>query len=479
MSTNYKKPGTEVEILLNPRIVNIGESTRIPAIVGSGPSTRLYQDIAITRSTGSIDYLAEYPISGVSITKAAFVPNVPSSNSLLRSQGGNLYNLATASVGVSGSITWPVVISEDIPISNTNYYISYSTDVSSTQFNPVTFTDSDDIETIYGTENNTTGILTIAGKLALENGSPGVTICQAAASTVQGYKDALDKLLKKTNIEDVVVVFPSTWNSSDRSSVINYALSHLDRAAAIHRERGLIYGSYSTDYAIGGFDAIGDVSTSNTYLYTASTILNENVQYVVPSKCTRTVGTTTVNLDGNFIAAALAGKRASRDKRSTPLHGFNITGITIEDEKWSEFEMDQLGAGNCTVLESRGGIISIRDHITTDPTSADTQEPSVIDEKRLVQRSLRTGLTNTFCNKGIVITNSTSRAVEAKTRSILDSIVKSGEIAAFGETNNPLTGEIPIVATRNLTEPRQIDVTCSFSPLYPLKWIKVTVSMYV
>lgn len=478
MSAKYKKPGTEVEILLNPRIVNIGDSTRIPGIVGSGPTTRTYQDIALVRSTGSVDYLAEYPTTGVSVSKVAYVPNVASSNNLLRSAGGNLYNLATASVSALGSITWPSAVSDDIPVANSVYYASYIANVSSTQYNPVTYTDGDDIQTIYGSENTTTGILTIAGKLVLENGSPAVTICQASSS-VQGYKDALDKLLKKTNIEDVVVVFPTTFASADRSSVINYALSHLDRAAAIHRERGLIFGSYSTDYAAGGFDTIGDISTSNTYLYTASTVKNEDVQYVVPSKCTRNIDGTDVTLDGNFIAAALAGKRASRDRRSTPLHGANIAGVSIEDEKWSEFEMDQLGAGSCTVIESRSGILSIRDHITTDPTSADTQEPSVIDAKRLVLRTLRTVLDNTYSNKGIVITDSTPGAVQATTNTALYSLVKDSEISAYGQTNNPITGEVATTAVRNLAEPRQIDVTCSFSPLYPLKWIKVTVSMYV
>lgn len=483
MSATYEKPGTKVNVLENTRILNLGETARITAIVSSGPTTRIVVDEAVQRSTGSVDNLAVYPSTGVSVSRYAQIPGVPSSQTLNISDGGNLYALASGSCSVNGTITWSDLTGQNVPPAGTVYYVSYVYDCPASQYNPATFSDKDLILTQYGPENTSTGMLSIGGSINLENGAPGVTLCQATGSTVQGYKDAIDKLLKKTNIEDIVILFASgsAWSAVDRNTVINYAISHLNRAAAQDRERGLLFGSAGPDYNPGGFDAIGDAATPSTYLYTAASIKSKNVTYFVPSATItrKDPNNNTMILDGNYIAAAVAGLRASRDLRSTPIHGFTLTGVTLEDEKWGETEMDQLGAGNCTVVESRGGVITIRDNITTDPTSADTQEPSVVDIERLVKRSIRNTLNNTYCNKGITINTTTPLAVAGTTNSVLQSLINDNEIAKYGQQDDPITGEVKTVAKQNAQEPRRIDVTCSYSALYPLKWIKVTVSVYI
>jgi hypothetical protein len=186
-----------------------------------------------------------------------------------------------------------------------------------------------------------------------------------------------------------------------------------------------------------------------------------------------------MTLDGNYLSAALAGVRAAQTKRSTPVHGFTLTGITLEDDKWNDAEMNQLGSAGCCVIMSKSGVITVRDDITTDSTSADTQEPSVVDVQRLVQETLRTVLNNTYTNKGKVITSTTINDVVATTASGLQSLVTSKEISAYGKVDNPLTGETKIFAKQNSQEPRQIDVTCSYLPLYPLKYLNVNVSVYI
>jgi hypothetical protein len=184
-------------------------------------------------------------------------------------------------------------------------------------------------------------------------------------------------------------------------------------------------------------------------------------------------------LDGNFAAAAIAGKQCSQRLRSTPITGMAITGVTMDDEKWNDSEMNFLASSGCLVLQSKSGIIKIRDAITTDPANADTQEMSVISQERLVKRSLRNGLENTYKGKGKVILPTTPNDVIATTEAILRTLVKEGEIYGYGTIDDPVTGETKISAKQNSTEPRAIDVTCSVKYLYPLKWIRVTVSTYV
>jgi hypothetical protein len=186
-----------------------------------------------------------------------------------------------------------------------------------------------------------------------------------------------------------------------------------------------------------------------------------------------------MELDANFLAVAIAGIEAAQSKRATPMHNMTIAGLIIENDKWLPADMNQLGAGNCLVVMSHGNVVTIRDAITTDPTSADTQEISVRSLRRLVKRTLITGLADTYTGRGLLITPDTPGNVEVTTAALLYSLVSAGELSAYGKQNDPSTGETKIAAQQDRVEPRKINVTCAVAYLYPLKWIAVTVSTYV
>lgn len=486
MSTIYTPPGVDVEVLDNPRLINLGEAARITAIVGMGPITRIVTDEAIVRGTGSIDYLANYPGTGFSVSQIAAYPGLYSGliNYTRISQGGGLYNISSASINASGYITWPVGGSFlDVPSAGTTYYASYTFDVPDSQYTPTLFNDKQMIKAKYGAESVSTGILSVAGSINLENGPPAVLLCQAQGSSYneQAYKDAIDKLKKYDFVEQVVVVFPSgSVTRAQQETILTYAFNHVLQMTQSRKERGLVSGSPSSSYASGGFDTIGTPATTGTYTYRSTAIKQKNSVYAVPSICYRVDESgNTMLLDGNFAAAAIAGKQCAQRLRSTPITGMSITGITMEDEKWNDSDMNFLASNGCLVLQSKSGIITIRDAITTDPANADTQEMSVISQERLVKRSLRNGLENTYKGKGKVILPTTPNDVIATTEAILRTLVKEGEIYGYGTIDDPITGETKISAKQNSSEPRAIDVTCSVKYLYPLKWIKVTVSTYV
>jgi len=485
MSPTYKPSSVDVTVLDNPRIINIGETNRIPAIVGLGPTQLTIVDEAVQRGTGSIDYLSVYSknVTGVTIAQIANTPGVVSGNMNYRlvSENGSLYDHYTGYN--NGIINWSQQSNPDIPATGSIYYVTYTYNVPNTQYDPEIFSDKQAVQAKHGPENTINGILTIAASLALENGAPSVMICQASGSTYSenNYKQAIDKLQKKTNIEQLIIVFPSgSVTRASQESLLTYAFSHVKNMSRNKRERGLMCGSPSPYFAIDGFDEIGDISQNNTYCYRANSLKDSDVVYVVPSRGQR-IGPdgNLMELDGNLMACAVAGLQASLPKLSTPFHGFKVTGFSITNEKWTEAEMDRLGAAGCLVLESRDNIITIRDAITTDPASANTQEISVKSQERLVKRTLREGLKNVYTNKGKVIDATTTLDIEATTYSILSSLVKAGEIYGFGTQDNPMTGETKISAKQNPYEPRMIDVTCSYKPLYPLKFISVTVSVYV
>ena len=484
MAVNYKPIGTTVTLYDNSRLINPIVPQKIPAIVALGASSISVIDEAIIRGTGSLDLTQQSNNTILSISKVSSTPGVEAGNLSYRaiSDNGVLYSIASASVSNPGGVSW-VGSGVNVPTTGSVYYISYTYALRDVQYNPAVFYDKGSIVSIKGEESNTTGILSVGGNIALENGSPGVILVQASGSTYNenNYKTAIDKLQKRQDISYIVCLFPSgSVTKLQQESLINYAHSHVITMNNNGRERGLISGSPSSKYASGGFDVIGDPSTPDTYAYRSNVIKNRHHTYVVPSDVTR-VGPDgqVMQLDGNFIGAALAGVRSAQSKKSTPVHGFVLNGVNIEDDKWTDFEMNKLGASSCCVVMSKGGIVTVRDDLTTDLTSADTQEPSVVNVQRLVKETLRNGLNNTYTSKGKVITPTTINDVTATTASLLQSLVTSEEIVSYGQVDNPLTGETKIFAKQNETEPRQIDVTCSYLPPYPLKYFSVSVSVYI
>jgi hypothetical protein len=491
--SSYRLPSTSVTILDNPRIISLGQSARIPAIVALGPSTRTVAYEAVQRSTGSTDYLSVYstltPATGVTISALSSISQDPqaSINGLLISQGGVLYSTSSGSFGAgTGALTWnqPSTPESNVPVSGSVYYVKYTYNTPATQYDPYIASDKTLIIQRYGPEDVNDSILTIGGSLVLENGSPSVMLVQASGSTYNyaGYTAAIDKLKKKSNIEQIVILFPSgSVSRAQQETLLTYAISHVAQMNTVGRERGLICGSPSTYYTSDGFDVIGDTSTIPSYVYRANILKNQNIVYVAPSRAQRTApdGVTLLELDGNFIAAAVAGVQCAQTKRSTPIQGQVVAGLSIVDEKWSDNEIIQLGAAGCLPVKSQSGTATIVDQLTTDPTSADTAEMSIISSKRLVQRSLRDGLENVYTSKGKVISPTMVSSVEATVASILQSLINDGELFAFGQINDPSTGETVINAKQDAQEPRQIDVTCSVKLLYPMKWIVVTTSLYV
>ena len=504
----YSPPNVKVNVLQNPRIINISEQVQIPALIGTGPMTIYVVDEAVARGVSALDSLQVYPGVNVviqKVTKRTGVQYVSgsSSNSVDAITGlyGSLYLPSGSSIGgqiiagytagTTGQITWsqdPVAVATGtVPATGSTYYVSYSYSVDSTQFDPTVFSDKTSIIAKYGEENNVSGSLAIGGSIVLENGSPAVVLCQVSGSTPteSGYRTAIDKLRKKTNIEEVVLLFPTgSLAAGLRMNSHVYLYQHVQLMNLAERWRGMFFSVGSPYYnpadSSSVFDTIGDSSTAGTYLGVASQFAHPDVTLVAPSYVWRTDSNNSrIELDGGYAAAAVAGVASAQTLRSTPITGFTVTGINIETDKWDMFQMNSLGAGGVLVLQNANGVITIRDSITTSTTSADTQERSVVSQRRKVQRVLSTQLFNIYTNKGKTINASTISDVAASVRTILNSLRNQGEIYGYGIVDNPSTGETKISAVQDTTEPRQINISCSVKYLYPLKFLVVNVNLFV
>ncbi len=364
------------------------------------------------------------------------------------------------------------------------YYANYTHTVLDTQYAPQTFVDSADILATYGDEDVSTGVLSIAGQMALENGAPAVILCQVSGSeTAANYLTAINKLQKQHNVGYVMAVFSSgSITLANMRTVQGYLKTHADQMSqpSVGLERGVIVGDSSDVYASAGGISIEGATEISDYTARAQAIASKQVSYVVPAYGTRTDKDGNVmELDANFASCAIAGLVTGQVSEEIPVHGFQLVGYTIDNDRWSEFEMNQLGSRGCLTLYSHQDVVKVRDAITTDSTSAETEEISVVDVERRVKRSLRTGLDNAFIGKGLVVNEDTEDDVVGIAESVLNQLVRDSVIVSYGKKNNPDTGEVPIKASQDSSEPRLINLTCSYKPAFPLKYITATVNTYV
>lgn len=461
----YTPPSVQVTSIANNRIINITGDARIPAIVGAGPSLRTVTDQAVIRGSGAGPDQLNITPSGsagtVSLTRVAAYPGAPTSNS----NWDGYYSLS----GSFGDIYWDptATAGSDAPQQGEIYYVSYTYPVSDTQFEPTLFTDSRDIIATYGSES-ATNKLTVAANMALENGAPAVMCLQVSgsASSLTNWQSAFDKLKKKSNIAYVVPVTTDT----DVAGVVAAALQHCNEQSSpiIGHERETIVGMDSS-------------ATVGTLISKSDALDDKRAILVAPgASVTRTAPTgTSLTLDGSYIAAALAGLITAQDKPIQPVTGKIITGFVIPDDQYEPYEMNRMAAEGITVIYAKSGVNKVRHAITTDPTSADTYEISVVAADDMVRRITREKLTDAYIGKGLVITESTPAQVVGTVKAIWNSLVRDGLIFEYGTKNDPTTGEVPISAVQDPNEPTRINVTGAVKFLYPLNYINLEFYIYV
>jgi hypothetical protein len=458
----YVPPSVQVSSVVNSRIINITEETRIPAIIGPGPSLRVVSDYAITRTSGSaFDVLAPSGSKKV-LTRIAQYPGAAISHA-----PWHLYYSTSGSSGIYWGRGTHIVGTPGVtvPRNSETYYVSYTYPVPSTQFDPLTFTDTKDIIAAYGAEGGATSQITTAASMCLENGAPAVICLQmSGSSSLPVFSKALDKLRKKSEISYVV---PISTDATYQSATLVHCLQ--ESAPTVGHEREAIFGMGT---AIGSADS---------FLGTAQTFKNSRVILVAPSQnITRSLSSGTIlTLDGSYVAAAVAGTLTGQASPIVPVTNKVVTGFVMPDDQYTPYDMNRMAVNGVMILYAKNGIVKIRHALTTDPTSANTSAVSIVASDDLVRRITRNKLTDAYIGKGIVITSTTVADVAATVGSIWNSLVRQGLLASYGTKNDPTTGEVPISAAQDPNNPTTINVTGSVKFLYPLDFIIIQFSVYI
>lgn len=485
----YRKPGVSVESVANARVVNLAEEVVIPAYVGMAPTTVDVSDCTAQRASGSgsnsIDYLCDSSIDSSTI-EVYTLPNsqgtlIPSS-----SNGTTFWTYVAGSPTASNTndyLYWTQIASSGSytpPSQDEIYYVSYTYSVESDHYNPQTFTDTSEVIDFYGGEA-LTNPLAIACNLGLENGAPAVIGLQVSGSgTAIQYNTSLTKLEKVLNVGFVVPVYLNSEvaSSGSQSTVDSYVKAHCIKMSVpiTGRERECVFGRTALS------STTTDVQQANDHVDYSITISHKRVSLGAPANGVSRASSG-LALNGRFCGCALAGSRCGQIKVVYPIHGKTILGLTITDDQYDEYYMNRFGANNVSLLISHNGVVTARDDMTTDGTSADTQEPAIISTDDFIRKTTRNSLHDRFIkskgNKSVVVTPDTRSDIEAAVASIWNTLRKDEYIYDYGTKDDPSTGEKIIRGTQDSNEPRKFLVTGSIKYLYGLKWITVTFYTYV
>jgi hypothetical protein len=345
--------------------------------------------------------------------------------------------------------------------------------------------------------------LTYAAAAAFENGARFV-ICQPLfgrttpgdantakvapvindAGIANSYANAAtwaDTLYSLRDIEDINVFVPVVGQSAARKvtngewlAIIQTFQSHIDWLQSQYQYAVLLCGEDGTD---GNLTYSGTTPTGPT----KATIRNDGLTLgqrgnigeatVLVNTCKfprRTPDSVsgTVNVGGQYMAAALAGMLASYAV-STPLTRKPVSGFAGVNDFRSRQDKNDDAAAGLLVVESRGLAVTVRHAITTDTSGASQKsELSVVRAKHFMVESLRTTLDTQVIGTMIADANAPI-LIKTVVISVLENL--RGLRALVDYAN---------VGVRQLAgQPTTIEVRFSYRPAFPINYVNLVFSI--
>lgn len=316
------------------------------------------------------------------------------------------------------------------------------------------FTSAADVATFYGdafdAQGNIVSPLTLAAKLAFENGALSVITRAVLGDTEQDYADALESLNKAT---DIAVI---TCASGDSALIPMISLA-TKTASAQELERR----------AIVGVDGTASTVTSENLVSLAKQTANKRVALVAPTVVDYRISSLNrnVQIGGQYLAAAVAGESVALGIQE-PLTRKTVFGLAGIPEAYVTSTKNNLSANGVMVVEETlQGVVRIRHGVTTDVTNKNNSEWSVVGVTDYIVGSARSMLDNAGFI-GSAITPATIPSLIGMMTSFLSSAVSDNIIGDYDQ----------LAITQRTTEPDVIDVRFAIGFMFPLNRIYVTMS---
>lgn len=351
------------------------------------------------------------------------------------------------------------------PALGVTYSVSYTYTRPTSAYGPVLAFSMSDVLNYAGplavdSGNNPLYTLTVAAQIAFNNGAPAIYLQGLNpndGATLTQFQNALNKL----QAISCAIVVPVTGGNvatpispATAVAVWSATQAHVDFMSSTpeRKERTGYVGTYSTDVT--------------TNISQATSLDDKRMLFVYNNQPTYFVGsaTTASTLDGSYLAAAISGIRTSTAfDVATPLTHKLVTGFASIPDTLLVSQKTLLVSNGVCVIGTVSGSSLVIEGTTTNVSTVDNSEISVVETADFVIQSCRTILEAIFIGQKIL--PNTPSLVATTTTAILNQLTTQQLI-------NGLVGSVTAVVDNG--NPSQIDVSFTYNPVFSLELIFIT-----
>lgn len=340
------------------------------------------------------------------------------------------------------------------------YYVTYT--YRKQVFQTAIYSQMSAVEDAYG-QISPDNPVSLAAYLAIQNGASLIAIRQVPReegsnyASLETYSAAIAELegALPGNIRPSIIV-PLRGDSVDLFQVLKRS-NEIQSSPRYRSERISIVG-------------LSAGTTPNTAISTARSLASDRMRVMYPDIATVRLtdafnNTREYLVDGPMIAAAMAGSvvNSSLDV-ATPWVGRNLVGFASLARILNDVQMNDLAQNGITVVESRPPFLHVRDGRTTDTSSDLKVLPTIRLIADEVQQQTRSVLEPFI---GIKYLPTVLTQIEGRLATLLKNLVQNQIITAY-------TG---VKATMSPSDPTAIDVVAFYSPVFPIRYIRVQFSI--
>ena len=445
---NTRRPGAYIKEGPSNVPATIADSIKNVGIVGKGSPYYEVNNIAITRGSGTED----------------FIPGLTNSDLVYNLQvQGNSYEAGVDFLYTEGcTIAW-ISNRDMIPSEGSVYYINYDAPKTEEYYLPQECYDLEEVINIAGPlvlEDGSLNEITLASQIAFENGANKVTFAQVD-ETNGGYTETNWKAALK-QMEDVkvnVIVAPGATTTSMQNLLLNHVTN-----MSSYTERSERIG-----FICSTSDNISEIVAQ------AQGKASDRMVLMVPPTCQVNIADDNGNekvydINSTYLGAAICGLMTNVDRdEASPITWQNLAGFYGLDGKfYKDSKYNTLTSGGVCCVFNNNGVIKVNQAVTTNTSSVDKIELSVRNIKDTIQYQSRQLMEKNFVGTKLFIDE-----IVPKAKSLLDNFCQQ---KVADEVMNAY-GDIAVAQSKD--DPRVLLISFKFAPIFTLTWVDLTYSINI
>jgi len=465
--STYQPPGVYVDEGV-PNLVSVGTvAPTVVAIVGPSVGYRVATETVTLSGVGPV-VLSKTGIdlvNGFTVTGANNVVYLASDFTLAASAGadGNILTTADNTTSIMRTVASTILTGQSV-------YVSYRyTD--SSYFLALRATDLDDVQAAFGPalDLDTGAILSplsFAAKFAFDNGAATVVLAATSGTatlTTVAQLNAAYSALDSITDANIIVPLPVGIVGTD-------ALP--GEVAAI----GTGLNSYITAQALQDVLRIGIVGVSKSVTIDPATLTagysSKRMMQAHPNRLLYFNGSAnaSIEISGYYLAAAYAGRLAGQVVQmpltKKQIRGFAGVPVSMLSAMTTSKKNAWSNAGVAVAEVTRQGVLVVRHGTSTDRTSVNTREVSLVRARDSLVALIETTLDSSGLIGSFLQADSLTQITGVIT-GILETATTLGFIVAYSDTK----------VRQRVGQPSVIEVKFRYKPAYPLNYIVVSFSV--